>query len=144
MLSFGEIQRQAWGMVLASIQDAIDLDGLQPVDRGQLVELHERVAWRMGAPTIAIPPDWISAPTWEITNAPGGLRDLCGLGVDADTLAVLTYTARLLRIETSSSEATRNCCRFPASDPNDCARSARRSGATANMNTRPREVADNP
>jgi hypothetical protein len=117
MLSFGEIQRQAWGMVLASIQDAIDLDGLQPVDRGQLVELHERVAWRMGAPTIAIPPDWISAPTWEITNAPGGLRDLCGLGVDADTLAVLTYTARLLRIEDIEQRSDAQLLQIPRIGP---------------------------
>jgi hypothetical protein len=97
--SFGDAERMAWGMILHTITEAIDVDGLQPFDRGKLAELHERAAWHIGAPKLVIPPDWISASTSKNISGPGALDELRHLGLDSATLSVLTYTARLHHID---------------------------------------------
>jgi hypothetical protein len=36
---------------------------------------------------------------WDLARAPGGIYELGGFGVDADTLAVLAYHGRILRLD---------------------------------------------
>lgn len=97
--AYGDAERTAWRMVLAAIEAAIDVEGLQPFDRGALAELHAHAAWYTGASGMTIPPTPSPTRHPHAPSVDGDVSELARHGVDATTLAVLIYTARLRHIE---------------------------------------------
>src|SRR4051794_37819527 len=96
--SFGEAERLAWSMVLTAIENAMDVDDLRSFDRGRLAELHERAAWHIGVPALAVPFSE-AVSDYDAARTPGGVYDLGRFGVDAETLAVLLHRGGLRRVE---------------------------------------------
>jgi hypothetical protein len=88
-------------MVLEAIEEAMDVDGLTPWDRGRLADLHDRAAWHIGQQT-KVPEEWLregavnparalrdaldaqSAFTDPLESAylPGGTMELSRFGVN--------------------------------------------------------------
>ncbi|MDX6717772.1 MAG: hypothetical protein QOJ63_26 [Solirubrobacteraceae bacterium] len=96
---FGDPERDAWGRVLAAIESAMDIEGLQAFDRGGLAELHARAGWHIGLPAAGVPDDWLRPTDRAAARASGGIYDLGPFGVDADTLAALVHQGQILRVE---------------------------------------------
>lgn len=96
---FGDVEREAWGRVLAAIESAMDVEGLQAFDRGGLAELHARAGWHIGLAAAGVPDEWPSPTDRAAARASGGVYDLGPFGVDADTLAALVHQGAILRVE---------------------------------------------
>jgi hypothetical protein len=81
--SFGEAEREAWGVVLDAIEQAIDVSGLQLFDRGRLAAMHERAAWHIGIGKLVIPADWSASSHRDVIVGSGAVNELGRFGVDA-------------------------------------------------------------
>jgi hypothetical protein len=115
--SFGEAERQAWSVVLDAIEQAIDIDALQPFDRARLAAMHERAAWHIGIAKLVIPTDWSAASRRDVIVGSGAVKELGPFGVDAQTLAALTYDARLVEIEMIERRTDAELLRIPRIGP---------------------------
>ena len=93
--TYGEPEERAWGMVLAAIEEAMDVDGLQLFDRGQLAEIHDKAAWHVGSSKLVIPLEWLTyspqgaMARWTTAHGPGGIIELCEFGMDNPSFRVL-------------------------------------------------------
>lgn len=115
--SFGEAEREAWSVVLDAIEQAIDIDGLQPFDRERLAALHERAAWHIGIAKLIIPVDWSASSCRDVIVGSGAVAELGAFGVDAQTLAALTYEAQLVEIEEIERRTDAELLRIPRIGP---------------------------
>jgi hypothetical protein len=115
--SFGDAEREAWGVVLDAIEQAIDVSGLQLFDRGRLAALHERAAWHIGIGKLVIPADWSASSRRDVIVGSGAVNELGPFGVDAQTLAALTYDARLVEIEQIERRTDAELLRIPRIGP---------------------------
>lgn len=111
--SFGEAERKAWSVVLDAIEQAIDVDGLQPFDRERLAALHERAAWHIGIAKLIIPVDCSASSCRDVIVGSGAVAELGAFDVDAQTLAALTYEARLVEIEEIERRTDAELLRIP-------------------------------
>jgi hypothetical protein len=78
---FGPAESEAWGVVLDAIEEAMDVEGLSPFDRGRLAMFHEVAAWYVGA-GLVMPDDWSACRyTGEFAAVgPGGVLELEAFG----------------------------------------------------------------
>jgi hypothetical protein len=96
--TFGEPESEAWALVLAAIEEAMDVAELLPFDRAKLAELHEQAAWHIGEKALRVPTAWEPPSDHAIASGPLGTYRLRDFGVDGDAAFALVYTGNLLRV----------------------------------------------
>ena len=95
---FGEAEREAWRIVLHAIETAIDVDDLQPYDRGVLADLHAHAGRQIGVYGPGVPITGVPGKPLEGVRAPGSVFELGRFGVTADALALLASRAGIRHV----------------------------------------------
>jgi hypothetical protein len=79
--------------------------------------LHERAAWHIGIGKLVIPADWSASSRRDVIVGSGAVNELGPFGVDAQTLAALTYDAHLVEIEQIERRTDAELLRIPRIGP---------------------------
>jgi hypothetical protein len=72
----------AWTTVLDAIEDALDIEDLQPYDRGELARLHAVAGAHIAEPVLTIPAGWRVVGGGSVSTGAAVLSDV--LATDAD------------------------------------------------------------